>query len=77
LLLAGLAAAGLPGPFVGSGRDPFAFSRIGITLDFEAGCKLLGKSDLFYQALKHSTIVGKLLKELSQGIFSYFGHVQN
>ena len=39
LLLAGL-AADLLGPFVGSGRDPFAFSRMGITLDFEAGWKL-------------------------------------
>ena len=38
LLLAGLAAADLLGPFDGSGNDPRAFSRIGITLDFEAGC---------------------------------------
>lgn len=39
LLLAGLAAADLPGPFEGSGREAFAFSKIGITLDFEAGWK--------------------------------------
>lgn len=40
LLLAGLAAADLPGPFEGSGREAFAFSKIAITLDFEAGWKL-------------------------------------
>lgn len=39
LLLAGF-VADLLGPFVGSGRDPFAFSKMGITLDFEAGWKL-------------------------------------
>jgi len=38
--LAGLAVADLPGPFEGSGREAFAFSKIGITLDFEAGWKL-------------------------------------
>ncbi len=47
LLLAGLAAADLLGPFDGSGRDPLAFSRIGITLDFEAGCNLQGQRQLF------------------------------
>lgn len=47
LLLVGLAAADLLGPFEGSGRDPLAFSKIGITLDFEAGCKLQKQYHLF------------------------------
>jgi len=37
LAAAGLAAADLLGPFVGSGTDALAFSSMGIILDLEAG----------------------------------------
>lgn len=39
-LAAGLAAAVLLGPFVGSGSDALAFSNMGMTLDLEAGWNL-------------------------------------
>ena len=46
-LLLAVLAADLLGPFVGSGSDPFAFSTIGTTLDFEAGWRIQEPSQLF------------------------------
>ena len=40
VLAAGLAAAVLLGPFVGSGSDALAFSNMGMTLVLEAGWNL-------------------------------------